>query len=37
MLCDTVVSTDNFSEKHPEPLCSEIRIPENNNDIQDNI
>ena len=36
MLCDTVVIY-NFSEKHPEPLCSEFIIPENNNDIQDNI
>lgn len=33
MLCDTVVIYD-FSVKHPEPICNEIIIPENNDDIQ---
>ncbi|WP_294392482.1 RDD family protein [uncultured Clostridium sp.] len=36
MLCDTVVIY-NFSVKRPEPLCSEIIIPENNDDIQGSI
>lgn len=36
MLCDTVV-VYNFSVKHPDSICNEITVPNNNEDIQEDI